>query len=953
MNMISTGAFLDGMDASEKQETIVKKFARVWEKKNSKTARAGGVSLMALSLAACGSDDDTTTTTTTTDTTTTTVVTPAGKVFGMKSTGDVISPNATTAATTSGAGDDHARAATTGDFTSADMVDLGDGADKLTANVTEGTANNAVTIQPMLTSVETVKITMTAVANDTTTTLNLSESTGVDSVEIVVANDADNTVSGITNATTVTWTGVGAADTVATVTLTAASLSAATDGGADTYTTNLNNADLDDLAIAGVETITLGLSGKDVDVADLSADALEALIITGGVEDTTVTTENAHIGSGTAVDFAGIDVGEVALIDASASTNKVNVTTNDDTGLTIIGGAGQLTVDNTNDGGGGDQSNMAVTATAGAGGLAVTLQGGGNAATATAMNLVTVTGSDAKDTVNIASVPNPTDITATSANEARTVNATVDTGAGADTVTVNAGVVDVKTGAGDDTLVVTTTGNITGGTNAAVDLIDLGDGTDTISTADATINASDKTWVSYIKNSESIRTTATGEKTIDLDLLANTNIVSASLVATHAASAQAAAADVGGSGATGTGSTGADALDFTGSNANSTLSLTTDLVGQQGQGCSAAADDAGDTGGAGGVGLDLNVTVDNGNNTATITLVDDADITGGAGGEGSHANSTGGTGGIGLDASQVDNLNIILSATDTTADAVAIAGGAAGTAGSGTAGTAGGDISVAANGTITLTETMSGTATLATHVSSINLNNIVGSNVTVDASALTGAVTIDSTQGNTTITLGSGADTYTGTEGGIDTVNLGAGNDTMTHTGGGVDVITLGAGNDTIKVAAAYDNSTDAMKITDFARGAGGDVISIDVSEVDGATADLVDNLDISGGLYVEGTVGTVTSNDSATAFASNSINVMLGSSFATYAKAEAELAVEAGGALTDIAVVFLNSTSGVAEMYLSDTTANATNDFLLATFSDITTLDQLAELAAGNFTEF
>ena len=56
MNMISTGAFLDGMDASEKQETIVKKFARVWEKKNSKAARAGGVSLMALSLAACGKD---------------------------------------------------------------------------------------------------------------------------------------------------------------------------------------------------------------------------------------------------------------------------------------------------------------------------------------------------------------------------------------------------------------------------------------------------------------------------------------------------------------------------------------------------------------------------------------------------------------------------------------------------------------------------------------------------------------------------------------------------------------------------------------------------------------------------------------------------------------------------------------------------------------------------------
>jgi hypothetical protein len=920
MNMISTGAFLDEMDASEEQETIVKKFARVWEKKNSKTAKAGGLSLMALSLAACGSDDaTTTTTTTTTDTTTTTVVVPAGVVFGMKSTGDVISPNAATAATTSTAGDDHARAATTGDFASADMVDLGEGTDKLTANVTEGTSSHAVTIQPMLTSVETVKITMTNVANDTTTTLNLSESTGVTSVEIVVANDADNTVSGITNAVPVTWTGVAAADTVATVTLTG--LSSATDGGADTYTTNLNNADLADLAIAGVETITIGLSGKDVDVADLSADALEHLIITGGVDDATVLTENAVIGSGTAVDFAGIDAGEVAIIDASGSTNKVSVTTNDDTGLTILGGAGQLTVDNTNNGGGGDQSNMAVTATAGTGGLAVTLQGGGNLATATAMNLVTVTGSDAKDTVNIASVPNPTDITATSDNESRTVNATVDTGAGVDTVTVDAGVVDVKTGAGDDVLVVTTTGALTGGTNAAVDLIDLGDGTDTISTADATINASDKTWVSYIKNSESVRQTATGEKTVDLDLLANTNIVSAAVVATHSATAAAAAADVGGAGATGTGSTGGDALDFTGSNSNSTLSLTTALVGQGGQGCSAAADDAGDTGGAGG--------------------------------EASHANSTGGTGGIGLDANQVDNLNLVLAATDTTADVVTVAGGAAGTVGTGTVGTVGGDISVAANGTITITETMSGTATLATHVSAINLNNIVGTNVTVDASGLTGAVTIDSTQGNTTITLGSGADTYTGTESGIDTVNLGGGNDTMTHTGGGVDVITLGAGNDTIKVAAAYDNSADAMKITDFGRGAGGDVISIDVSEVDGAVANLVDNLDIAGALYVEGTVGTVTSNDSATAFASNSINVMLGSGFATIAKAEAELAVEAGGALTDIATVFLNTTSGVAEMYLSDTTANGTNDFLLATFSDITTLDQLAELASGNFTEF
>ena len=78
MNMISTGAFQTEMDASNRQPNIAEKFAAVWEKKNAKAARAGGVSLMALSLAACGSDDSTTTTTTTstTTTTTTTSVTP-------------------------------------------------------------------------------------------------------------------------------------------------------------------------------------------------------------------------------------------------------------------------------------------------------------------------------------------------------------------------------------------------------------------------------------------------------------------------------------------------------------------------------------------------------------------------------------------------------------------------------------------------------------------------------------------------------------------------------------------------------------------------------------------------------------------------------------------------------------------------------------------------------------
>jgi Ca2+-binding RTX toxin-like protein len=58
MNMITTGAFLSEMSASEKQKTLVNKLVSAWEKKNSKTARAGGTSLMALSLAACGGSSD-------------------------------------------------------------------------------------------------------------------------------------------------------------------------------------------------------------------------------------------------------------------------------------------------------------------------------------------------------------------------------------------------------------------------------------------------------------------------------------------------------------------------------------------------------------------------------------------------------------------------------------------------------------------------------------------------------------------------------------------------------------------------------------------------------------------------------------------------------------------------------------------------------------------------------
>lgn len=800
------------------------------------------------------------------------------------------------------------------------------------ATVAEGGTDEA--IKPMLTSVENVKFTMTAEAAgaDSPQTFDFTDSTGVVSVEIVNKDDVDVLIKGITTSTIVIASDIAGTTTDSVNTITLSGLSTATDGGQDEYTVNLVDADLGDLAIAGVETITLNASGKAVDVADLSANALEKLVITGGVVDAAVTTEAIVIGSGTALAFAGLEAAEAAVIDASAATSNVTLTmaSDDDDDLIATGGAGIFKLTMT-----GTDNNGALTVTSGTGGLDVVLVGGDNAASATAITAVNVTGSDAVDKVNIAGVANPTDITATSADESKSVNATVSTGAGKDVITIDAGVVNIDAGAGDDTLVVTTTSAITGGTSA-VDLIDLGDGTDTIKTSDGTLNASDKTWVSYIGSAEAIETTAAGTKSIDLDLVAATAITKATVSAHTAVTAATA-------GTTGTGSAGAAAVTFTGSNSNMNLVVSADITGQAGQAMTTG------TSGAGGAGLALTPTLDNGSNEVTVTLVDDTDIKGGD--SGGAASGTTGNSGAGISAGSIDVLNLVLSATDTTADAVAIDEGSVG-ADSGIAigtGSVGGDVILAANATLNISEVISGTAT-ATTVSSLDLNDVVASNVTINAGGVTGAITITSTTGNATITTGSGADTVTATEGGVDTVNLGAGNDTYNHTGGGVDIITLGAGDDTIKVGANFDTSVDAFKVTDFEAGAANDVVQIDVSEVDGGVANLVDSLD--GTNFVKGSLGTIGVNDSAVAVAANSVLVLTGNSYATYAAVETELGIENGGtALTDIAVVFLNSTSGVAEMYLSDTTANATYDYLLASFTNMTTLADLDVLVTDNIT--
>jgi hypothetical protein len=726
------------------------------------------------------------------------------------------------------------------------MIDGGAGDDTLNASFTEDGAANQ-TIKPLLTSIEKINVATTAVAGDFTTTLDLSDSTGVNQVNVTVANDFDVTVAGISAATATTFIGTGTADTEAAVTLTG--LSVATDGGNDAYTVSLNNADLGVLTVAGVETLTLNLSGKDVDVAVLTVTALEKLVITGGVNDPSVTTENAVIGSGTAFEFAGLDtvagVQETAVIDASQSTGEVSVVMTDNPAkVNAIGGAGKFKLNNTADGdGAADNAVIAVTVTAGAGALDITLQGGANANNATGTNVVSVTGSSGDDKVNIALVVDSTDIISTALiNEAQVVNAIVSTGAGKDTVTIDGAAVRVDLGEGDDTLVVTTWGSVD-----RYDAIDLGAGTDTVKTTEATLGASQRATMAFFKGVEVVETTANqAAKTINLVSLGT---VVTAFVSAHTAVA-GAADDTDAAGAANVGDAGTDAVDFTSNNATGNLIVKAVLAGQVGQALAAASDDVGDIGGVGGIGLDLNATLDNGSNAVTVTLIDNADISGGAGGAAVDAAAVGGNGGDGIDANEYETLNLILAATDTTKDTVTIRGGVGGANAAGVAGTAGRDTVVGSNGVINITGTLAGLATAST-TSSIDLGTITGTNVTVNASTLSGSVTIAAVSGNTVINTGAGADNISaGT--GVDTINLGAGDDVV-DAQTGADLITLGLGNDIVTLADQDSVEASMKKIADFglmsnsytASAATDTAAEVASTNVAGTEADILDVTDI------------------------------------------------------------------------------------------------------------
>jgi len=300
MNMISTGAFLTETDASNKQSTLAEKFASVWEKKNAKAARAGGVSLMALSLAACGGSSSTTTDTSTD--TTTTPVAPVAQTYTLTAGIDTISGSAADDTINAGLNSN-----STQTLQGLDSIDGGAGTD--TINVI---FNTAATYAPTISNVEVINLTSSAavtldlVGAAAVATIKSTGSTAAVTINNIASPSASLTVASTNQNHTFDFA------------------NAAVTGSADAATVNVSGMTAGTLTVdAGIESLTLSSNGSANTIATLTATGADTLTITGG-QDMTITAANT--------------VSET--IDASAATGDVTLTTNNVNDTTVTTGSG-------------------------------------------------------------------------------------------------------------------------------------------------------------------------------------------------------------------------------------------------------------------------------------------------------------------------------------------------------------------------------------------------------------------------------------------------------------------------------------------------------------------------------------------------------------------------------------------------------------------------------------
>jgi hypothetical protein len=332
MNMISTGAFQTETYASKKQPSTAEKFAAVWEKKNAKAARVGGVSLMALSLAACGSDDATTTattpattTTTVTETTPVVTVTPAAKEVILTTAVDQGS-----AFTGDGGNDTFLASDTT--LGGGDSLTGGAGDDTLSYTSVTAATPAAITESAFFTSgIQTLSVTATNTAG---TTVNANGMTGLTDIKSVNST-GDITVNLVSSIKDVSLEGVSSGNTDIEY------LATAVAGTANTQNLTLNGVIAADSTAAGtlqmgagagtgIETLAITSSSAASRVTSIATGAT-TVTITG---DANLTIDNALAGA-TSITATGA-TGNMSVVADSAGTAK---------DVAVTGGDGSDTAD--------------------------------------------------------------------------------------------------------------------------------------------------------------------------------------------------------------------------------------------------------------------------------------------------------------------------------------------------------------------------------------------------------------------------------------------------------------------------------------------------------------------------------------------------------------------------------------------------------------------------------
>ena len=394
--MIST-AFPIETDASNKLEPLAKKFASVWEKKNSKAARAGGISLMALTLAACGAEDDTPFSQDDIDAATaplTAAVTVAQTQAATALVAQAAAETATQAATVQAATAMVAKAAADTQAATALVAQAAAEATAATAVVASATATAAkVTAETALATAQAALVVETAAKVAAQTSQATAEAS------LVTAQAAQTTAEGLYNALIApraaalstgtdvlqggegndSYTGVAGTVTAGDSVRDSSTIDA--DTLSVTSTTNLFN----DITIQNIESVSFAINNLNPGATTINA------VNYSGVDNLTITRGDIVVGGATlsgnktvAVDnVAGGALG-IAKITTAGVTTSVTVTqdisagvtvdANNATGAFIITGAGTI-----NAAGAGVGDTVTVTAIAVAGPTTAAMEAVANA----------------------------------------------------------------------------------------------------------------------------------------------------------------------------------------------------------------------------------------------------------------------------------------------------------------------------------------------------------------------------------------------------------------------------------------------------------------------------------------------------------------------------------------------------------------------------------------------